>query len=279
MTVGLRSITVGTLNIGGLRHPREPLLTLPERAPELCRRLDDSPIDVLNVQEVFDRRYFRVLRTHLRSYPYVAYRPGLVGPAGGLVTFSRLPLGRAAYRSFRGAHAARGDLRFRLRQIVVSALKGVLLVDLVDAPVTIASTHLTANRDGDWSPGNRFFELHRGQLRRLDRALRHGRPTELTVVTGDYNIASDSVHYPSIVDHGARRDPFATTDPTTFHAVFLPAGEPPHRIDYVLLVGDEERFRVRDAQTLFPAPVTIDGVPTYLSDHIGLVVTVELKPR
>jgi endonuclease/exonuclease/phosphatase family metal-dependent hydrolase len=271
-----RTITVGTLNIGGLRITRAPLRTLPERARELGQRLDDSSIDVLNVQEVFDRGYFRVLRDHLRSYPHVAYRPGLYGPAGGLVTFSRLPLRRPTYRSYLGANPAQGNLRFRLRQVVTSALKGALSVDLEQAPVTIVNTHLTANRDGDWSAGNRHFELHRRQLRRLNQVLHRRRLTELTVVTGDYNIASDSLHYPSIVDNGSRRDPFAGTNPTTFHGVFLPPGAPPHRIDYLLLVGDERRYPVLTAKTLFPAPVTVNGAELYLSDHIGLTVQIGL---
>jgi len=277
MTVGRDTITVGTLNIGGLRFPRPPLLPLPARAAELCRRLDDEPIDVLNLQEVFDRSYLRVLRAHLRSYPHVAFRPGLYGPAGGLVTFSRLRLGRPVFRSFLGARATHGGLGFRLGHFVVSAFKGVLLVDLADLPVTVGGTHLSANRDGDWSSGNRHFELHRGELHRLTRALRRPRGTELTVVTGDYNIASDSDHYKSIVDGGALRDPFSATDPTTFHAAFLPDGQPGHRIDYLLVSGDAARFPVLRTATLLPRPVTVAGTDLYLSDHVGLTVQIGLN--
>src|SRR5688500_5405387 len=95
------TITVGTLNVCGL-PPRPPLWTLAQRAPELCRRLDESGIDVLNVQEVFHYASLRLLRSGLLSYPYAAYRRGPAGPAGGLVTFCRLPPGRPSYRSFLG---------------------------------------------------------------------------------------------------------------------------------------------------------------------------------
>ena len=270
------AITVGTLNIGGLPRPRRPLLRLPERVAELCRRLDESDIDVLNLQEVFFRTYRTALREHLPSYRYVAFRRSIFGPAGGLMTFSRLPLRAPSYRSFLGANATSGGARFRLAHVLRSALHGVLVVRLAHAPVTIANTHLTANHDGDWSIENRHYDLQRRQLARLNQQLsRHGR-TEVTVVTGDFNIASDSVHYPVIVDHGSRRDPFAGTDPTTFHAIFLPAGAAAHRIDYALVAGDSARFPVLDSATLFPVPVTVDGIELYLSDHIGLTIRLGL---
>ena len=95
----------------------------------------------------------------------------------------------------------------------------------------------------------------------------------MTVITGDFNIASDSVHYPSITEHGERHDPFADTDPVTFHTAFLPGGEAAHRIDYLLLNGSAT---VLDAATRFASPVTINGAECYLSDHIALTVHIRL---
>lgn len=263
------NLTVATLNVGGLGRPRPPLIPLTQRAPELGRRLAAAPADVLNLQEVFRYAHLKALRAHLPLYPHVAYRPGVVGPAGGLVTFSRLPLGSPRYRSFAGLAPTRGRLKFRVRRALLSAVQGLMMVRLAGLPVTIVNTHLTANRDGDWSPGNRFFAFHHAQLRRFNTTLRRRRRPGLTVITGDFNIASNSSIYPSIIDHGARHDPFAATDPVTFHARFLPPGEPAHRIDYILVAGEAT---VLDATTLFPEPVSVDGEPYYLSDHIGLIV-------
>lgn len=279
-------LRIATLNVGGLGRPRPPLTPLAQRAPELGRRLsavfgeppDAGPIDVLNLQEVFRYAQLRVLREHLPAYPYVAYRRAPWGPAGGLVTFSRHSLGRLRYRSFAGIVPDRGRLKFRVKRAVLSAGQGLTLVDLTDLPVTIVNTHLTANRDGDWSPGNRFFAFQRAQLRRLNATLHRWRRPGLTIITGDFNIASDSEHYPQIIDHGARLDPFAATDPVTFHPTFLPPGEPAHRIDYLLLAGGTGRAgetSVLSAATLFAEPVTVGGRSHYLSDHIGL--TVQLK--
>jgi Metal-dependent hydrolase len=273
-------LTVATLNVNGLRRPRPPLLPLARRAPALGERLDAAPIDVLNLQEVYFYESVRLLRKYLPSYPYVAYRRGPVGPCGALVTFSRHPLSPARYRSFAGIVPNRGSLRFRFRRALLSAIQGLTTVDLRGLPVTIVNTHLTANRDGDWSRDNRFFDFQQAQLRRLNATIarsqvlapRRQRP-RLTIITGDFNIASDSDHYPVIVDHGARHDPFAATNPVTFHATFLPPGETAHRIDYVLLAGPAT---VLDTTTLFTEPVTVDGEPHYLSDHIGLSARVDL---
>lgn len=268
----MTALTVATLNVNGLRRPRPPLLPLARRARALGERLDGAPIDVLNLQEVYFYESLQLLRRYLPSYPYVAYRRGPVGPCGALVTFSRHPLGRVRYRSFAGIVPNRGSLRFRFRRALLSAIQGVTTVDLRGLPVTVVNTHLTANRDGDWSRDNRFFDFQQAQLRRLNATVAR-RHQGLTVITGDFNIASDSDHYRLIVDNGARHDPFAATNPVTFHAAFLPPGELAHRIDYILLAGTAS---VLDATTLFTEPVAIDGQPHYLSDHIGLSVRLAL---
>jgi endonuclease/exonuclease/phosphatase family metal-dependent hydrolase len=264
-------ITVCTLNVGGLGTPRPPLIPLVQRVPELGRRLAAIAIDVLNLQEVFRYEQLRVLRDHLPAFPHVAYHRGVVGPAGGLVTFSRLPIQRVRYRSFAGIVPNRGRLKFRIRRALLSAVQGLTVAELTGLPVTVVNTHLTANRDNDWSPGNRFFGFQRAQLRRFNATLARWRRPGLTVITGDFNIASDSDHYAEIIDYGLRQDPFAASDPATFHAAFLPPGEATHRIDYVLLSGEAT---VLDAVPVFPKPVVVGTAPYYLSDHIALAVRI-----
>jgi len=140
--------------------------------------------------------------------------------------------------------------------------------------VVIANTHLTANKDGDWSSGNRYHTYQGAQLTVLHRVLARA---GATIVTGDFNIASDSPLYPRIIDGGAWRDPFVEADPVTYHGEFLPPGYPPHRIDYVLVSG----FPVLDTEVLFADPVTLpDGRTTFLSDHVALTARIDLSaPR
>jgi hypothetical protein len=103
-----------------------------------------------------------------------------------------------------------GGLAFRLSGAVNSLLKGVLLVELSGRDIVLGNTHLTANKDGDWSVGNRYNDLHRRQLTRLQAAVASRIPA-LTIVGGDFNLASSGALYHRILDDGAWRDPFAAT--------------------------------------------------------------------
>ncbi len=153
-------------------------------------------------------------------------------------------------------------------------------MELAGLGTVIANTHLSANKDGDWSSGNRYHTFQRQQVALLSAALRRARPagTELMVVTGDFNIASDCSLYPLIVNDGEWRDPFAATAPVTFHAEFLPPGCTANRIDYALVRGDETRFATIDNAVLFAEPLTLaGGHQMYASDHVGLMVRVGVR--
>jgi len=61
---------------------------------------DAGDADVICCQEVFTYWHLRLLARRLRSFRHASYRPAPAGPAGGLVTFSRLPVSDTAYRRF-----------------------------------------------------------------------------------------------------------------------------------------------------------------------------------
>jgi exonuclease III len=271
------AVRLTSLNVCGLPSPLPPLA---ERAAEFCRRIDESDTDVLNLQEVWRRSQLAVIRARLRSFPYVAWRRGVAGqPAGGLVTFSRLPVGTVSYRSFRGGLPNAGGLGFRAARAVNSLLQGVLAVELTGLGAIVANTHLTANKDGDWSADNRYFAFQRAQVGMLHETLQRASTAgnQLMIVTGDFNIASDGPLYPLIVSDGGWRDPFAVLDPATYHVDFLPPGSAGHRIDYLLVSGDAVRFPVIDSGVLFAEPVPLPGGRTmYVSDHVALTARVGL---
>jgi hypothetical protein len=252
-----------------------------ERAVELCGRIEESDLDVVSFQEVWTGRALAVLRRLLPSYGFVAYRRGGVGqPAGGLVTFSRLPIGTVSYSSFRGARPGAGGPVFRTSRAVNTRLQGVLTVELAGLATVLGNVHLSANHDGDWSPGNRHYGLHETQLAMLHEALRRARDrtgAQLAILSGDFNVASQSPLYPLVVDGGAWRDPFAATDPPTYHVEFLPPGGSAQRIDYLLVSGDAERYPVTRTALLFAEPVAPPGGRRmFLSDHVALTARVAL---
>jgi exonuclease III len=266
------SIRVLTLNVCGFPSDNPMFPSLATRAARFCAQLESSDVDVVNLQELFTRRHLETVRPLLPSFAHVLWQPGLARrPAGGLVTFSRHPLRRLRYRSYLGIAPSAGGPGFRAGHALWGSLAGVLVTELPELGVVLANTHLTANKDGDWSAGNRYHRFQRAQLDRLHSVLRRLPADRPTVVTGDFNIASDSPLYPVIVDNGRWQDPFADTDPATFQAAFLPSHKPPHRIDFVLTRGTAP---VQDPQVVFPDPE--NGI--YLSDHVALSARVPLTP-
>jgi exonuclease III len=264
------SLGVATLNICGLPWSQSKLDPLAVRAAGFGRQLDESDLDVINLQEVWALHQIDTLRANLPSFPHVAWRRGLHGqPAGGLATFSRRPVSGISYKSFRGSVPRKGGLQFRAKRAINGTLQGVLTMEVAGVPV--ANTHLTANKDGDWSDGNRYHNFQRTQLNMLHAVLRR-LATRPSIVTGDFNIPSYSSLYPLIVDGGAWQDPFADTNPVTFHPEFLPPGNTGERIDYALVADPEDHSVVRDSRVLFAEPV--DG--GYLSDHMGLAIRIDM---
>jgi endonuclease/exonuclease/phosphatase family metal-dependent hydrolase len=267
----MADLRVLTLNVCGLPWFRPPLS---ERAALFCRRIESSDVDVAMFQEVWSRHTLNVLRSGLPSFRHVATRRGIgTRPAGGVATFSRLPLARVGFRSYRGLFPRTGPLSFRLNRAINSILQGVLVTELEGRDIAVANTHLTANKDGDWSAGGRYHAFQLAQLNRLHTTLRR-HPPGVTILGGDFNLASDGALYPHIVGHGTWHDPFADSDPSTFHARFLPPGSAPHRIDYLLVRGDAS---VRLAEPWFTEPVTLDGgQPEFVSDHVALFIHIGL---
>jgi endonuclease/exonuclease/phosphatase family metal-dependent hydrolase len=282
----MMTLRVASLNVCGLpsRLASPKLAPLPERATWFGGELEASDVDVVVFQEVWTRRALDVLTRSLPSFRYAAWHRGLRGqPAGGLVTFARRPLGTVGYTCLRGAMPTQGGPVFRAMCAINSSLQGVLIVDIPELGVAVASTHLTANHDGDWSATNRHHGFQHAQLRLLQSAVARRR-ANVTILGGDFNIASDSPLYRHIVDGDRWQDPFAPDEDATcedatcetaiyetatYDAAFLPEGATQHRIDYLLTDGV-----VLGSSLLFAEPYSNGG---YASDHIGLSVRVRLS--
>jgi endonuclease/exonuclease/phosphatase family metal-dependent hydrolase len=263
------SLRVLTLNVCGFPSQNPAFPSLAVRAARFCQHLESSDVDIVNLQELFSRRHLDTIRPLLPSFPHVVWRRGLAGrPAGGLATFARRPLRLVGYHSYAGIVPRTSGPRFRAWRGLWSAMAGVLITEVPELGLVLANTHLTANKDGDWSAGNRYHGFQRAQLNRLHSVLRRLPGARPAVVTGDFNIASDSPLYPAIVDNGQWHDPFADSDPSTFQAAFLPSDSPPHRIDFLLTRGT----CADDPRVVFADPE--DGI--YLSDHVALSARIPL---
>jgi endonuclease/exonuclease/phosphatase family metal-dependent hydrolase len=252
-------VTVVSLNTRGVPVTGSRLAA---RYAVIGESVDAGDADAACFQEVFSWLHLRLLTRAMRSFRHVSFRPSLAGPAGGLVTFSRLPVSGTAYRAFGMPPRSPGVSRTaRLR----AALKGTLVTQLAHPGVCIVNTHPVANRDGDWSPAGRFYPLHRAQLDVLARVVRGVRFPP--VVCGDFNIDRGSPLFGEFTAAAGLADAFEGNCPATFRAEYLPAGATPHCIDFILAGGG---VKAEAAAVLLDETVPLPGGPGHVSDHVGL---------
>ncbi len=226
--------------------------------------------DVACFQEVLSYWHLWLLARRMPSFRHVSYRRSALGPAGGLVTFSRLPVSRTVYRGFGTPPEVPGisrHIRSRAR------FKGALVTRLAHPGLCVVNTHPVANWDGDWSRASRFYPLHRAQLAALARIVRGtGVPA---VVCGDFNVDRDSSLFGDFMAETGLADAFEGKCPPTFRAEYLPAGEAPHCIDFILTTTG---VTAESAGLLLAGQVALPGGPGYASDHIGLYASLLLPP-
>jgi hypothetical protein len=252
-------VTIASLNTRGVPVTGSHLV---KRYAVIGAEFDAGDVDVACFQEVLSYWHLRLLARRMPSFRYLSCRPSLAGPAGGLATFSRLPVASTAYQGFGIPPQGPGVSRLaRCR----AGMKGALVTRLAQPQVSIISTHPLSNRDGDWSAANRFYPLHRAQFDALIQVVRDAsRPA---VVCGDFNIDRDSALFGDFAEKTGLSDAFNGGCPATFRAEYLPAGETPHCIDFILTTG---RVKVETATVLFSDKVPLPGGPGYVSDHVGL---------
>jgi sphingomyelin phosphodiesterase 2 len=260
-------VTVASFNTRGV-----PVLGsgLAGRYAVIGAELDAGDADVACFQEVLSYWHLRLLARRMPSFRHVSYRPSLAGPAGGLVMFSRLPVSGTAYRGFGIPPQAPGISRLARYR---AGLKGALVTRLAQPKVCIISTHPVANRDGDWSAAGRFYPLHRAQLGALTQVV-CGVPAP-AVVCGDFNVDRDSSLFGGFMEGTGLSDAFDGGCPATFRAEYLPAGETPRCIDFILTT---DGIKAETANVLFAGKVPLPRGPGYVSDHVGLRARLFLAP-
>ncbi|WP_237771341.1 endonuclease/exonuclease/phosphatase family protein [Kribbella sp. ALI-6-A] len=250
-------LVIATLNTRGTPVRRSQLAG---RYGAIGAAFEASDVDIVNVQEVHSYYHLHLLKTAMPSYGEVNYRPSLLGPAGGLVTFVR---GSVAARGYHRLPIGAGLEAPRWSR-AAAPFKGMLLTRLDRPGVWLANTHLLANYDGDWSDDSRFTPVHQGQLESLARMIQ--KLDDPIIMCGDFNVARESSPFEAFCRRTGLVDAFAGHCPPTFHSEYLEAGKTAHCIDFMLLRGLEPT----SAEQIFTDKVDLPGGPTYLSDHVGL---------
>jgi sphingomyelin phosphodiesterase 2 len=259
------------LSLASLNTPGIPFFSPSpkERYKVLAQEFERLAVDIINLQEVHTYSLLKVLKDRLLSYPYVIYEPAFVGPKGGLVTFSKHPLQKLQFTLFTFATQ---PTNWRVLR-PLGFYKGTLVTKMMDVPLMIFNTHLTANGAGDWSRGSKLYPTHEAQLDQLSKLIRQVKGKESTsVISGDFNIPKCSELYRKFMDLSVTKDVFGQDDTPTFHSEFLPAGKQTHRIDYIFTYSPETKVEVNETSLLFQDKVKLlNGKTSYLSDHIGLM--------
>jgi len=259
------------LSVASLNTRGTPLFgsQLAERYQAIGEFLEASDVDIVNFQEVLSYYHLRQLTKHLPSFRYTVHRRSTVGPAGGLVTMSRRQTVGKVYQRFPMPPARLTASLPRLARFM-APLKGILMTRLEEPAVWVVNTHLLANFDGDWSAKNRYYALHQHQLATLARVL--GSIAGPFIVSGDFNVARDSSLFEDFTAESRLVDAFSGACPPTFHPEYLGPGESSHCIDFLMFSG--EKIQAEQARLIFTDKVPLASGPDFVSDHVGLAVTV-----
>ena len=232
------------------------------RLRALAALLADSAYDVVCLQELWMPQNFGLLRKLTRdAFPYAASGVRLPRVAGGLLTFSRIPMIGHRYHVLAAPEKWRRDLLMR---------RGVLVTRFaVDGEFfTVANTHLSANRQTDWSKAAPFTRVQQAELDRLAQAVRRIDSGEPVIVVGDFNVPRDSWLLEGFQAASGLRDAFDGDAATTFRPV---PGWDGAALDQVLVSPG----LTAEAELVFQDKVRMrDGKERYLSDHYGVAATI-----
>ena len=242
-------LNVVTFNVSGLAYP--PHLKL--RMKAIAEYFDDSDADVLLFQEAHTYPLLRFLKNNLPSFRHGTYVRSVFGPKAGLVIFSRLPLHSVRYVG-----------------VTQGTKKGMLITKI--GTTCIVNVHLSANKDGDWSPGNRYHAKQSIQLNDVARQL--SQIGGNLVVGGDFNLARHSDLYDMFIDRTHLHDTAGINNMPSFHAAFLPADRTPECIDFILTRGAS----TTSYNHLFTQPMSLaQGIEGYVSSHHAIITEISFN--
>jgi endonuclease/exonuclease/phosphatase (EEP) superfamily protein YafD len=262
------SFSLLTLNCFGLWLPNTE-----RRLLALAKELEQSPYQVVCLQEIQLHKYQRLLVKECARYPYSFHEPYLHCPKGGLLTLSRLPFTSTSFEPY----TERGSW---YTPMLLDRLffKGMSITSLTwsDIPMVIINTHLLANFAGDWERHGMYARVEEKQLRELAETVRAQPTGSVILVVGDFNIPRGSRLYQDFLVHSGLTDLLAGDRRPTLRIPFEAASRLSLSIDYVLVrIPDRYLFKI-DCDLCFSEKYTIGNRRQgYLSDHFGIEVRIK----
>ncbi len=261
----MASFRIATFNCFGV-----PMPSLPRRLVALARELNDHGADVVCLQEVQFHRIRTTLQRLTTGFPHSVYEPFFHAPKGGLLTLSRLPIDTHEYVLYpkRGRR-----LSPTLADVILH--KGALIsrIRVAGTPIVVINTHLSANYAGNWDLSHPHARTGRDQLQRL-AALVQAQPGDAVVIVGgDFNVPRQSELYYEFIAASGLHDPLAEDMRPTYRPLRGIPARYAAPLDWLLVrYPPELKLHVRSDLFLEHA-VPAAGSTTYLSDHIGIEMT------
>lgn len=243
-----------------------------KRYQKIAEILQESDLDIVCLQEIFSHYNHFLFSRWLTRFPYRIAKLSPFGLYGGLAIYSKVPLTFQRYHIYTYPPGTAIPFYTRL------ARSGILVCQLQDVPLTLATTHLTTDTVHDLTPKNKYYNLIRSQILQAAELFRE---TEQSVIlTGDFNTAKGSLLYKEFLQVTGAKDTFAATDKITYSPERTPyrfPAEEESRIDYIFYKENKDTIKPTNLIHTFVEPVSLGrGKQTYLSDHIGLSATLNL---
>lgn len=247
-----------------------------KRYKKIAEIIDESQTDIVCLQEVSTYYHLHLLKKYLKNYPYIYKKNYVYGPKGGLVIFSKVELENIAYQSFSTLGSLK-NLSFYTHLIK----NGVLFAKVKDHPLYILNTHLVTDWEFEWSPQNNYYATVQTQVRevikQVQQLAKHG---QSILLMGDFNMKKHSKLYEEILKETHMIDTFEKeTHPTYFmeRLDYQFKGKTSERIDFIFAKQEQAKIATRKPTHLFEQQERlINGKMSYLSDHIGLRIEVEI---
>lgn len=247
------------------------------RSKIIAAELERSTFDVVFFQEIFTHHRVSLFKKWLPSYPYCVFKKSFVGPLGGLVIFSKLPITFDSYSKYPIPKKVKAPWYTRLSR------NGLLIAHFRDIPLTLMTTHLTSERHHHLTPQNKYYKLISSQAFIAARTIReYAKGSRDVILAGDFNIAKDTELYHAMITKARVKDiSERETIPTYFHdridAKYNALAS--DRIDHIFISNTNRHTSVASrVMHLFNEKFRLHNKKeSYLSDHIGLGCKIIVK--
>jgi endonuclease/exonuclease/phosphatase family metal-dependent hydrolase len=245
-----------------------------ERLDAIASVLDESANDIVCLQEVTRRGSIGRLQALLGSYRQAAFQPFRIAVMGGLVTFVRRPIDRTSYEVFR-ERGMRWNISWADRLLRKGFLTSWIQLDAL--PVVVVNTHMLANYDEDWAPGNRYARQQLSELEQLADAIDRLDRNAVLLVAGDLNVPETTPMLEEFMSRCGLRDAFSTAGPAPPTIRHSAPGRPLVAIDHILYRHPSGRELSVTARLRFVDPVQLsNGRTVHASDHLAVEAEIAL---